>query len=341
MERKWLEKFYTECGREVSLAYNVLNHSNNWGVTLATAVLATSFIGAVKFENGKMTLLYPTIIHWFYIIIAWIIMLRFFIRSALGLINMYRWNTLIYASSKILSLPESNLALPVYMRNCAKKIDAYYYRWKSPISKRKLIWENLKLMYFWFFFIVLALFIWGVIVLERNWLYYVGISLFGISTIIESVWFIRWRGMKYEKLDMENEPEITQLWQEGDQIVGTDRSKILILGFCEDGPYKQAISLLNNPEVNWLPWSYHVGNIDTVVINDLSKGFSLEDRKVAFACWPTTFSGNTPVLRFGRIDHFAFTGGILRITILLEAYNEDNEQTIVAVKDSKILCFYH
>ena len=213
MEREWLEKFYTECGREVSLAYNVLNHSNSWGVTLVTAVLATGFISLVKFESGKMTLDYPTIFHWFYIIIAWIIMLRFFVRSALGLTNMYRWNTLIYASSKVLSLPEESPILPVYLRNCHKKIDAYYYRWKSPISQRKIIWENLKLMYFWFFLIVLALFVWGAIVLVKNWLYYVGIGLFVVSTIIESIWFVNWRGFKYEKLDLEKEPDIIKLLQ--------------------------------------------------------------------------------------------------------------------------------
>lgn len=220
MERNWLEKFYTECGREVSLAYNVLNHSNNWGVTLASAVLAVSFIGAVEFENGTATVHYPTIFHWFYIVIAWIIMLRFFARSALGLTNMYRWNKLIYASSKVLSLPETSPALPVYARNCAKKIDAYYYRWRSPISKRKIIWQNLKLMYLWFFLIVLALFTWGLVVLERNCLYYVGIGLFLVSTIIESIWFMTWYGFKYEKLDLEEEPEIAKLWEEGPERGG-------------------------------------------------------------------------------------------------------------------------
>lgn len=141
MERGWLEKFYTECGREVSLAYNVLNQSDTWGVTLVAAILATSFIGAVRVENGVVTLLYPTSIHWFYVIGGWVIMLRFFTRSALGLVNMYRWNELIKACAKVLSLPEGHPALPVYKRNCAKKIDAYYLRWKSPASRRRVFGE--------------------------------------------------------------------------------------------------------------------------------------------------------------------------------------------------------
>jgi hypothetical protein len=340
MEREWLEKFYTECGREVSLAYNVLNHSNSWGVTLVTAVLATGFISLVKFESGKMTLDYPTIFHWFYIIIAWIIMLRFFVRSALGLTNMYRWNTLIYASSKVLSLPEESPILPVYLRNCHKKIDAYYYRWKSPISQRKIIWENLKLMYFWFFLIVLALFVWGAIVLVKNWLYYVGIGLFVVSTIIESIWFVNWRGFKYEKLDLEKEPDIIKLWQERENMTETDQSKVLTLGFCEEGPFKYAVSLLNNPDIKWVPWSYHVGNIAPDVINDLSRGYSLKDRRVAFACWSTKFRGDASVLRFGKIDHCTFIGGILRITVFLEDYDEKSKNSKVVVDDPNLLCFY-
>lgn len=338
MKREWLEKFYTECGREVALAYNVLNHSNNWGVTLAAAVLATSFMGGVEVKEGKLTVLYPTAIHWIYAILAWIIMLRFFTRSALGLANMYRWNEMIFASSKVLSLPQGHPSLLIYERNCAKKIDAYYYRWRSPLTRRKLIWHNLKLMYLWFFLIVLALIIWGAIALERNWLYYVGIGLFIVPTILESVWFMRWNGLEYEEVELEKEPDVTQLWQEVRNTMGTDTSRTLILGFCEGGPYKHARALLENPAVTWLPWSYRVRNISPIVLGELSIGFSPVGRRVAFACWPADFAGDTTVLRYGRIDHFSFTDGVLRVTVLLEDKNTNGEN--VSIDDPKQLCFY-
>ncbi len=132
MNRDWLEKFYCECGREVSLAYNVLNHANTWGVTLVTAFLATVLIKAIKFENGQIVFLYPTYVHWFMIIIAWIALLRFFARSALGLTNMYRWNELIHAASKALSISEDDPRCALFERNCAKKIESYFYRFQSP-----------------------------------------------------------------------------------------------------------------------------------------------------------------------------------------------------------------
>lgn len=60
MNREWLQKFYSECGREVSLAYNVLNYSNNWGVTLGAAVLATGFMSAVKTDpSGNLQVHIP------------------------------------------------------------------------------------------------------------------------------------------------------------------------------------------------------------------------------------------------------------------------------------------
>ncbi len=108
MERKWLEQFYEECGREVSLAYNVLNQTNNWGVTIAAAVVAAGLLDSIRLVGAKLEIFYPTIPHWYLVIFAWVIMVRFFVRSALALTNMYRWNELIKASMKVLSLPDDD-----------------------------------------------------------------------------------------------------------------------------------------------------------------------------------------------------------------------------------------
>jgi hypothetical protein len=212
MNRDWLKQFYGECGREVSLAYNVLNHTNSWGVTLVAGVLALAIIGTVRAENGNINLTYPTIIHWFYVIVAWIIMVRFFMRSCLALTNMYRWNTLIYAAGAILSLPEGHKELPVFERNFIKKVKAYFYDWKSPKHRIDVVWHSLKLIYLWFFLILLALIIWGLVGLERNGVYIIGVLLFVVPTALEIRWFFTWEGLRYEALDLEKEPEITQLW---------------------------------------------------------------------------------------------------------------------------------
>lgn len=212
MEKDWLKIFYSECGREVSLAYNVLNQTNNWAITLVTVFLASIIVSSNKFEGGQIHFIY-THFHWLSVVVSWVILLRFFARSSLALTNMYRWNVLIYASSKVLSLPDNHKFMPIYKRNCAKKIDAYYYRFRSPIPKLKIVWNGLKLMYLWFFIIVLGLYVWGLLTLEKNMLYYLGIFIFLIPTIAEVIWFIKWYGLTYEELLLEEEPEILDSWK--------------------------------------------------------------------------------------------------------------------------------
>lgn len=213
MNRDWINTFYTECGREVSLAYDVLNQTTNWGVTLTAAVLGASFISALQLTpSGELEFFYPTTFHWFYAIVAWIVMTRFFVRSCIALVNMYRWNTLIYATSKVLSLSDENPEATVYKRNLARKIKAYFYDWYSPIPRKKVVWNSLKLMYIWFFFILLFLIVWGAIEIDKDWMFWAGIAALIISTGLETCWFFRWRGLKYHKVESENEQQISDLW---------------------------------------------------------------------------------------------------------------------------------
>jgi len=213
IDREWIKQFYTECGREASLAHEVHNNTNTWGVTLVTGVVAVTFISAVRFEDTGVALKYPTAALWFVMIGAWIITCRFFVRSCIALSNTYRWNTLAIAATQILSLPADSPHSPLFERNFAKKVKAYYYDWRSPIAQRKLVWTTLKLMYLWFFLIFFGLLMWGFVELDRDKSWLVGLLLFLIPTAAEAYWFVTWRGFKHEKLELEKEPEITLLWQ--------------------------------------------------------------------------------------------------------------------------------
>src|SRR5574341_1741574 len=43
-DQKWLEAFYKECGREVTLAYTTLNQMKNWAmIVVAAAISGLSF----------------------------------------------------------------------------------------------------------------------------------------------------------------------------------------------------------------------------------------------------------------------------------------------------------
>lgn len=340
MEKPWLEKFYTECGREVSLAYTVLNYTNNWGVTLGAGVLATGFLSAVKLESTGIKIVYPTTVHWFFVIFSWIVMIRFFVRSALALVNMYRWNELIFSSSKVLSLSDEDPNRPLFERNLAKKIDSYFFRWRSPRTKRYIIWHSLKLMYMWLFLVVLGLFGWGVACLPRNLYYFIGLAIFLGSTVLESVWFGKWYGMKFEKLELEPEPDILEVWRSPIEITSTCDQSTLIFGFCNDGPYRHATSTVTNPAVTWLPWSYHIRSIDAKLEKDLVLGVGLVGKRVLFASWDSNFKGVANPIRCGRIDHFIYANQLLRVTVFLEDCSSEEKAQKIVVKDPKILCQY-
>lgn len=40
LDDKWIENFYKECGREVTLAYTTLNQMKNWAIVIAGALLS-------------------------------------------------------------------------------------------------------------------------------------------------------------------------------------------------------------------------------------------------------------------------------------------------------------
>jgi len=84
---KWVENFYKECGREITLAYTTLNQMKNWAMVIAGAVLS-----GLAFGSAAGT--YPTKPMFIGVVIAFAFTLRFFIRAILCYINLSRWNTL-------------------------------------------------------------------------------------------------------------------------------------------------------------------------------------------------------------------------------------------------------
>jgi hypothetical protein len=339
MKREWLEKFYSECGRETTLAYNVLNHSNNWGVTLITGIVAAVIIGSINIENNILSFSYPNFYLWIFVIIGWIIMLRFFARSALGLINLYRWNELSKAVASVLSLSEKNPLYPIFERNCIRTIDAYYFQWRSPVKIGKLLLRNMKLMYTWPFVFIFALIVWGVISLERSTYFYMGLGIFFIATIIEIWWLYNWYGLKYKAIEIENLPNITDVWLQDIHAKPDCKNKILVLGFCSQGPYHRAQGLLDNDDLNWIPWHYNIQSISQDVLNCLAKGRFQSNQKVVFASWPEGFEGEVTILRTGHIDHFSFNGKSLTISVLLDDL-EEKFISRIDVNESDILCFF-
>ncbi|MCR4410072.1 MAG: hypothetical protein QHH43_06150 [Candidatus Saccharicenans sp.] len=341
MEKEWLEKFYSECGREVSLAYNVLNHTNTWGLTLVTALLSTTFLSAVKLGNFSIRFIYPTTYHWYIVIITWIIMLRFFVRSALALTNMYRWNELIYATAKLLSIPQESLYRDLLERNLKKKIDAYYFKWKSPRPKLYVAWQNLKLMYLWLFIIILSLFLWGVLTLKKDNFFFLGIVIFFTATLLEVLWYSKWYGMQHEKLNLEAEPDIETLWNKNYKGTAFYNDQSILFGICLNGPFKHAYDLITNPAVRWIHLSYSIDNIEPSLTKDFLNGLDIKGKQIYLACWNENFKGEINPIRTGRIDYFSFSPNILRVNIILSDISDtQHHETVIKIINPNYLCKY-
>jgi hypothetical protein len=194
IDRKFLDTFYRECGREVTLAYTVLNQTNTWAITFFAAVLGSSLIGLVKKDvvSSNYSFDYPNQYHWLYLILAWGLLLRFLQRSALALSNMYRWNELATAVWEILALPADHPKQPILNDELVELVNKLMMNWREARSPWYVFWGTLKLMYLGPLIILIGLIAWGVIDLPKNQLYWVGISSVYLWTVVELKFFLDW-----------------------------------------------------------------------------------------------------------------------------------------------------
>jgi hypothetical protein len=158
---KWLDNFYRECGREVTLAYTTLNQMLNWAI----AMVAASIAAAVAFTSGNTAGSAPSqpfsisVPVFIIAVIGYVFNLRFFIRAILCYINLIRWNTLQSAIVSYMLLPQNtgthrNVLTRTQRRNeLVQHIQHYYYDWLSPLDRPSQLFQNLKLG----FYLILAL----------------------------------------------------------------------------------------------------------------------------------------------------------------------------------------
>ena len=140
MQDEWLKNYYSECGREISLAFQTMDNNQNWTVTLVSAII----VGIIL--SGFL----PNIWTWSLLVIGLALTIRFFVRTCLAYINLIRWNFFRKKiNSYFLQTPENEKAALFY--EIKEGIKIYDDQWNSPISKRNLIFANLKYGYYYAF----------------------------------------------------------------------------------------------------------------------------------------------------------------------------------------------
>jgi PEGA domain len=182
LEEKWLEAFYKECGREVTLAYTTLNQMKNFAmVAVAAAISGVAFSkDAQRFPDERMFL---------GIVIVYVFVLRFFFRAIICYINLVRWNNLQNACAQMKLLSDTrngyqktkNELEHIFRQN----FQHFYVQWLSPISRKTQVASNLKLGFGLLFALPIFFGIWGLTSLWKSPLVE-GLATFALGiTVVE------------------------------------------------------------------------------------------------------------------------------------------------------------
>lgn len=180
-DRRFIDTYYRECGREVTLAYTVLNQTNTWAITLFVALVgaAASQLVLVDKDASAFRILSPSHPQWLMAIVCWGAMLRFFQRSNLALANMYRWNALMGTAMQFSILPDNaKKELRAQLSaDLVEKIQELHVEFKAPLPLMTIVVNNLKLMYGVPFVLLAVSIVLGLVALSHNRLYWMGAVL--------------------------------------------------------------------------------------------------------------------------------------------------------------------
>lgn len=181
---KWLDSFYRECGREVTLAYTTLNQMKNWAMVVAAAA-----ISGLSFSSSAQQNQYPNLPMFVGTVVVYVFVLRFYIRAILCYTNLLKWNKLQAdcLSLKLLQ-PVRNVPLlstEQLKKNLAEDINNHYFEFLPTVGRKTQLLANLKLGFILLFALTLFFLIWGVVGLWSTALVK-GLTVFAVgNTILE------------------------------------------------------------------------------------------------------------------------------------------------------------
>jgi len=188
----WLVEFYQYAGRETTLAFTVLNDYHRWALTLTIALLTAIALGKD---------VAPAPLPFIVILGSSLLLFRFFVRSSIGYVNLYRWNTLTSLIVKYWRATGSKEESEAW-KSLEKAIEIYYVQWKSPIRLSKIVWDNLRLAFLWLGIVILGLVIWtssGAFECRFTMLV---LALWAVGMGLEIYWFVTYRMFRFASLDV-------------------------------------------------------------------------------------------------------------------------------------------
>lgn len=185
-DEKWLYAFYDRVTDQFSLSRSSFHNTHQWANTLTFGIV-TAILTLFREENS-----YPNEIGFITLLLTFPLMLKFFIRSCLEYSIQRKWQIIrdnldkYFLKSKRKSEKEELM----------KSIQKYYFEWKSPVTIWKIIYDNLRLAYFWPFLLYIGLILWGAIMLSRSSLIIISSIAVVIFVFYELIEFFCYSGFK-------------------------------------------------------------------------------------------------------------------------------------------------
>lgn len=176
---KWLDSFYRECGREITLAYTTLNQMKNWAMVVAAAA-----ISGLSFSSSAQQNQYPNIPMFVGTVIVYVFVLRFYIRAILCYTNLLKWNKLQSDCLSLKLMQPSRNKVPFSADELRKKlaqdINLHYYEFLPTVGRKTQLLANLKLGFVLLFALAIFFLIWGIVGLWSSHLVR-GLTIFAIG----------------------------------------------------------------------------------------------------------------------------------------------------------------
>lgn len=183
-DKNWVQLFYQSVTNQFSLSRESLHNTHQWAISLTFGVVATA-LSVQRSDNP-----YPNEYGFIILLLTFPLMLRFFIRSCLEYSIQRKWQAIRNNLDKYL-LNKTNRNFQILK----KSIDLYYFKWKSPVSIWKILWDNLKLAYLWPFVLYIGLIFWGMNKLIMTNLVCISSIVVGIIVIFEIYQFFSYEGL--------------------------------------------------------------------------------------------------------------------------------------------------
>ena len=197
LDPEWLKGFYSQIGREVSLAREGQRETHNWVITLiGGAIAAVWAIGGSAFS-------YLTVSSFIVVLAIIPLVFRFFVRSCLEYQIFNRWISIRNALDAYYFSRDAKPEIAQnVMENLIEQIQIYYFQWKQPKSNWKMIWDNFQLAYGWPLILLTILLVWGVAVLSLSGLTLYALLITSGWMLFELINFIRYFRGRYQKLNI-------------------------------------------------------------------------------------------------------------------------------------------